>query len=76
MRSESEGEPKAQFTDRTSSPLPPREPGEDRLGHGSRWEDPAPQYLLSEDRQEYERILDEALRSAPHRPELAAVGRR
>ncbi|MEU1036850.1 hypothetical protein ABZ402_51450, partial [Streptomyces mirabilis] len=32
--------------------------------------------MLSEDRQEYERILDEALRSAPHRPELAAVGRR
>ncbi|MER5538552.1 hypothetical protein ABT050_33755, partial [Streptomyces mirabilis] len=46
------------------------------MGHGSRWEDPAPRYLLSEDRQEYERILDEALRSAPHRPELAAVGRR
>ncbi|MFH8416914.1 hypothetical protein [Streptomyces collinus] len=35
-----------------------------------------PQHLLSEDRQEYERILDEALRSAPHRPELAAVGQR
>lgn len=35
-----------------------------------------PQYLHSEDRQEYERILDEALRSAPHRPELAAVGKR
>lgn len=35
-----------------------------------------PQHLLSEDRHEYERILDEALRSAPHRPELAAVGRR
>ncbi|MFE2566298.1 hypothetical protein ACFXKI_32655, partial [Streptomyces mirabilis] len=35
-----------------------------------------PQHLLSEDRQEYERILDGALRSAPHRPELAAVGRR
>lgn len=35
-----------------------------------------PQYLLSEDRQEYERLLDEALRTAPHRPELAAVGRR
>ncbi|KPI07743.1 hypothetical protein OK074_3818 [Actinobacteria bacterium OK074] len=32
-----------------------------------------PQHLYSEDRQEYERILDEALRSAPHRPELAAV---
>lgn len=27
-----------------------------------------PQHLLSEDRQDYERILDEALRSAPHRP--------
>jgi hypothetical protein len=35
-----------------------------------------PQHLLNEDRQEYERILDEALRSAPHRPELAAVGKR
>ncbi|MFI5677076.1 hypothetical protein [Streptomyces cellulosae] len=35
-----------------------------------------PQHLLSEDRQEYERILDEALRSAPTRPELAAVGQR
>ncbi|MFE5186646.1 hypothetical protein [Streptomyces sp. NPDC056628] len=35
-----------------------------------------PQHLLSEDRQEYERTLDEALRSAPHRPELAAVGQR
>ncbi|POX51177.1 hypothetical protein C3489_20820 [Streptomyces sp. Ru71] len=35
-----------------------------------------PQHLLSEDRQEYERILDEALRSAPHRPELSAVGQR
>ncbi|MGW7612187.1 hypothetical protein ACWGKW_34025 [Streptomyces sp. NPDC054766] len=35
-----------------------------------------PQHLLSEDRQEYERILDEALRSASHRPELAAVGQR
>ncbi|MGW1053418.1 hypothetical protein ACWDBD_03450 [Streptomyces sp. NPDC001118] len=35
-----------------------------------------PQYLQSEDRQEFERLLDEALRSAPHRPELAAVGQR
>ncbi|MFG2946655.1 hypothetical protein [Streptomyces adustus] len=35
-----------------------------------------PQHLLSEDRQEYERVLGEALRSAPHRPELAAVGQR
>ncbi|WP_369029099.1 hypothetical protein [Streptomyces adonidis] len=35
-----------------------------------------PQHLLNEDRQEYERILDEALRSAPHRPDLAAVGQR
>ncbi|MFE1116253.1 hypothetical protein [Streptomyces rochei] len=35
-----------------------------------------PQHLPHEDRQEYERLLDEALRSAPHRPELAAVGRR
>ncbi|MFJ8595183.1 hypothetical protein [Streptomyces sp. NPDC093598] len=36
----------------------------------------APQHLLIEDRQEYERVLDEALRSAPHRPDLAAVGQR
>ncbi|MFC8422390.1 hypothetical protein ACFUN7_16210 [Streptomyces sp. NPDC057236] len=35
-----------------------------------------PQHLLSEDRQEYQRILDEALRSAPHHPELAAIGQR
>lgn len=35
-----------------------------------------PQHLLSEDRQEYERILDEALRSAPHNPELSAIGQR
>ncbi|WP_037674812.1 membrane protein [Streptomyces griseus] len=35
-----------------------------------------PQHLHSEDRQEYERILDEALRSAPQRPELTAVGQR
>jgi hypothetical protein len=35
-----------------------------------------PQHLLSEDRGEYERVLDEAMRSAPNRPELAAVGRR
>src|SRR3954465_7758759 len=35
-----------------------------------------PQHLLSEDRQDYERVLDEALRSAPHRTDLAAVGQR
>ncbi|MEV5873919.1 hypothetical protein AB0L75_06730 [Streptomyces sp. NPDC052101] len=35
-----------------------------------------PQHLQSEDRQEFERLLNEALRSAPHRPELAAVGQR
>ncbi|GAA3300760.1 hypothetical protein [Streptomyces cinereospinus] len=35
-----------------------------------------PQHLLSEDRQDYERLLDEALRSAHHRPEMAAVGQR
>ncbi|MEW2620235.1 hypothetical protein [Streptomyces sp. NPDC048106] len=35
-----------------------------------------PQHLRSEDRREFERLLDEVLRSAPHRPELAAVGRR
>ncbi|GAQ61741.1 MULTISPECIES: hypothetical protein [Streptomyces] len=31
-----------------------------------------PQHLLSEDRQEFERILGEVLRSAPHRQEFAA----
>ncbi|MGV9424088.1 hypothetical protein ACWDO7_07365 [Streptomyces sp. NPDC003656] len=35
-----------------------------------------PQHLLNEDRQEFERLLDEALRSAPHRPELSAMGQR
>ncbi|MFH8802818.1 hypothetical protein ACH4F6_24990 [Streptomyces sp. NPDC017936] len=35
-----------------------------------------PQHLHSEDRQEYERVLDEALRSAPHHPHLTAVGQR
>lgn len=35
-----------------------------------------PQHLLDEDRPEYERVLDAALRSAPYRPELAAVGQR
>lgn len=35
-----------------------------------------PQHLSNEDRQEYERLLDEALRSAPHRPEPDAVGQR
>ncbi|MGW2644978.1 hypothetical protein ACWC2T_08640 [Streptomyces sp. NPDC001393] len=35
-----------------------------------------PQHLQSEDRQDFERLLDEALRSAPRRPELAAVGQR
>ncbi|MFI6033937.1 hypothetical protein ACIBBD_07175 [Streptomyces sp. NPDC051315] len=35
-----------------------------------------PRHLHSEDRQEYERVLDEALRSAPHHPELTAVGQR
>ncbi|MEY9487574.1 hypothetical protein RKD26_003368 [Streptomyces calvus] len=34
-----------------------------------------PQHLLSEDRQEYERILDEALRSAPQHTELSTAGR-
>ncbi|MEV2252347.1 hypothetical protein AB0I94_17470 [Streptomyces sp. NPDC050147] len=33
-------------------------------------------HLLNEDRPEYERILDEALRTAPTRPDLAAVGER
>ncbi|MCN9242018.1 hypothetical protein NGF19_14670 [Streptomyces sp. RY43-2] len=35
-----------------------------------------PQHLLSEDRQDYERILDEALRSAAHRPEPTVAGQR
>ncbi|MER6089090.1 hypothetical protein [Streptomyces bluensis] len=35
-----------------------------------------PQHLPSEDRQDFERLLGKALRSAPHRPELAAVGQR
>ncbi|MFD4724820.1 hypothetical protein ACPCI1_14280 [Streptomyces seoulensis] len=35
-----------------------------------------PQHLLSEDRREFERLLDEALRSAPDHPELSAVGQR
>ncbi|GGR81565.1 membrane protein [Streptomyces aureoverticillatus] len=33
-------------------------------------------HLLNEDRPEYERVLDEALRTAPNHPELAAVGQR
>ncbi|MET9516207.1 hypothetical protein [Streptomyces sp. NPDC002994] len=33
-------------------------------------------HLLAEDRPEYERVLDEALRTAHDRPELAAVGQR
>ncbi|MGV9562421.1 hypothetical protein [Streptomyces sp. NPDC003480] len=35
-----------------------------------------PRHLLSEDRQDYERILGEALRSAPQHPDPAAVGQR
>ncbi|MFG3123962.1 hypothetical protein ACGFYO_18360 [Streptomyces sp. NPDC048201] len=35
-----------------------------------------PQHLLSEDRREFERFLDEALRSAPDHPELSALGQR
>ena len=35
-----------------------------------------PQHLLSEDRVEFERILDEALRSAPQHPALAAATQR
>ncbi|MFD3822943.1 hypothetical protein [Streptomyces sp. NPDC058625] len=35
-----------------------------------------PQHLLAEDRQDYVRILDEVLRSAPQRPELTTVGQR
>ncbi|MFI8323578.1 hypothetical protein [Streptomyces sp. NPDC085529] len=33
-------------------------------------------HLLTEDRAEYERVLDDALRTAPERPELAAAGAR
>ncbi|MEU7281315.1 hypothetical protein AB0A69_21440 [Streptomyces sp. NPDC045431] len=33
-------------------------------------------HLLTEDRSEYERLLDEALRNAQERPELAAIGQR
>lgn len=33
-------------------------------------------HLLAEDRPEYERVLDEALRTAPDHPDLAAVGQR
>ncbi|MET9493946.1 hypothetical protein [Streptomyces sp. NPDC006552] len=33
-------------------------------------------HLLNEDRPEFERLLDEALRTAPDRPDLAAGGRR
>lgn len=33
-------------------------------------------HLLNEDRPQYERVLDEALRTAPNRPEPAAVSRR
>ncbi|MDO0936265.1 hypothetical protein QQY66_32880 [Streptomyces sp. DG2A-72] len=35
-----------------------------------------PEHLLSGDRRDFEQIVDEVLRSAPHRPELAAVGQR
>ncbi|MBT2526718.1 hypothetical protein J7E91_15115 [Streptomyces sp. ISL-99] len=33
-------------------------------------------HLLAEDRPEFERVLDEALRTAHHRPELSAIGQR
>lgn len=33
-------------------------------------------HLLPEDRQEFARVLDEALRSANRRPELGAIGQR
>ncbi|MFG3107883.1 hypothetical protein [Streptomyces tendae] len=54
----------------------PRTPSADRQEYGSRRTGEPARPLLSEDRQEYERILDAALRSAPRRPELAAVGQR
>ncbi len=54
----------------------PRTPSADRQEYGSRRTGELTRPLLSEDRQEYERILDAALRSAPRRPELATVGQR
>ncbi|WP_460061019.1 hypothetical protein [Streptomyces sp. YKOK-I1] len=49
---------------------------EDGSAHGSRSTVTVARHLLGEDRQEYERILDEALRSAAHRSESAPVGQR
>ncbi|WP_404791779.1 hypothetical protein [Streptomyces tendae] len=54
----------------------PRTPSAGRQEYGSRRAGAFPRPLLGEDRQEYERILDAALRSAPRRPGLAAVGQR
>ncbi|CAL9648911.1 hypothetical protein SUDANB176_06557 [Streptomyces sp. enrichment culture] len=62
---------------RRSAPLvPPTSPPgpADRQAPEIRYDEPAA--LLSEDRHEYERLLDEALRSAPYRLQSAAVGRR
>jgi hypothetical protein len=66
------------YSEHTPEPVPRPSPAPRRAtwhtapgGLGS-----VPQHLLSEDRPEFERVLDEALRSAPHRPELAAVGQR
>ena len=65
---------------RTPNPRPtarwPESHGGNPTEHRGMHRNSAPQHLLNEDRAEYERILDEALRSAPHRPELAAVGQR
>ncbi|EGX61463.1 transmembrane protein [Streptomyces zinciresistens K42] len=51
-------------------PPDPEPPGREYARVGGR----GPRYLLSEDRHEYERLLDEALRTAPRRPDPA--GRR
>jgi hypothetical protein len=66
---------------RTSNPPPtarrrPESQGGSPTGHRRKRTYSVPQHLLSEDREDYERVLDEALRSAPNRPELSAVGQR
>ena len=60
----------------TGDRVPRRTSSGGRQEYDSRRVGPEPQHLLSEDRREYERILDEALRSAPHLPGLAPLGRR
>lgn len=55
-------------------PLPPLTPR--RRAHAAAGVRSMQKHLLQEDRQNYERLLDEALHSPSHRRELAAVGRR